>query len=209
MVGEGVSLEDFQLGLRLDEGAGNRLAFNEWRRGVYINVEGDTSQEYLFNYHTHSDKLFIMNETQSEVFNLNENLVQTLLLQSTDSGAIEAFQLISWQSFRDFPEHSRFCTYLVKDSDFELIKYYDKELKALGRKADSYDKFKKGRYTSQSKYFWRSGEGQSFEELTLTKQGIQAILNSSKQKRLKDLLKKRKVRWGNESEVVRLLKEIF
>lgn len=209
IVGGGFSLADFKAGLVVEGISGNMLAFDNWRPGVYVNTKGDTSENHLFNFHTNSDKLFILKASDNLVYNLNENLISSLLLRKDGSEEVETFDLIDWQSFKSFPDYPRFCVYLIKKPDFELIKYYDKHLRLLGQRPDSYQGFKSDELVSRVQYYWRNSSNGGFEEIDLTKQQVNAILSKEQKSKMKGYIKANKLKWTRESDVLKMLASVF
>lgn len=209
VVGQGLTLSDFKAGLVIEGVTGHKLAFNDWRSGVYVNTQGDTSENHLFNFHTNSDKLFILKASDNLVYNLNENLISALLLTKDGTEGFEKFELIDWRSFKNFPDYPRFCVYLIKTPDFELIKYYDKQMKLLGQRPDSYQGFQNDELVPRVQYYWRNPSNGGFEELNLSKQEVSSILSKEQRSKMKDFIKSKKLKWTREDDVLKMLASVF
>lgn len=204
-----VSLQEFNAGLAQDKGEGHMLAFDEWRYGFYVDINGDTSEHLLFNYHTNSDKLFARKPQEGMVLNLNENLISLLILDKNEGEGQEKFELINWQSFEDFPDYSRFCVKLIDKPDFEIIKYYDKRLRVRQGRIDGYSEGAKPAYLSKPRYFWRKTNNDSFKEIELTRQNVQSILSKKQQEEIRGYIKANKLKWSREEDVLRMLASVF
>lgn len=204
----GLKLPEFLSTMVSGDVEGSPLAFDTWRKGSYINLEGDTSLTYRINYHTKAKQVFLCQLNDEEVLNLNESSVAYFLLENEQTNQIDKFHKIPWEAFKEYPDYDKFCLFLINEPNFQLIKYYDKEYiqaasepnTLVGRTSDIFKPIL--RY-----YFTRNSTG--FVELALDKKGLRAILNKEEEQAMKAYLKANKVKWNNEGEVVAMLSELI
>ena len=202
----GVNYDEFMDRLIHVNTRGNQLAFDDWREGTYVTESGDTSEIYLINYHTNAKQVFLRKLGVEEIFNLNEQKVNFLLLTNPETGLVERFDKVEWHSFKDFPDYQNFCIYLINKRDFKLIKYFDKELKEVENEHDVYTMRKENEYKSKLRYYYKDNSNTGFEEISFSRNGIITMLNIDQLERMKDYLKLNKHRWKDEGDMIKMLK---
>ena len=190
---------------------GTPLGFNEWRKGRVVVTSGDTSDYFLINYHTLGDVVYFKNEQTEDLYMTDETSIQALLLTNPDTGNVDRFERILWQNFEEYPKDPRICQILVWKPDFELIRYFDKELEKP--EETSNDKFDRRpvleAYNPKVRYFWRSSDAGLFEEVDFNKNWLREVLSKDQQDKMKDYQKANKIKWNDDDEVVAMLNEIL
>lgn len=187
---------------------GSPLGFDEWRKGRFVVVGGDTSTYFLINYHTEKDQLYLKKIGTEEIFETNEDLIEVLLLENFE-GEVETFVKVDWHSFKRFPDYSKYCQQLIMKKNFQLIKYRDKVLERPDMKQDSYSGPKIEEYVLKERYFWRNSDRQPYEEISLSRSSLKLIFSETQEERMKQYLKKNRVKWNRETEVLQMLEAIL
>ena len=90
-----------------------------------------------------------------------------------------------------------------------MIKYRDKVLERPDMKQDSYSGPKIEEYVLKERYFWRNSDKQPYEEISLSRSSLKLIFSETQEERMKQYLKKNRVKWNRETEVLQMLEAIL
>ncbi|KYG85748.1 hypothetical protein AWW67_00470 [Roseivirga seohaensis] len=180
------------------------LVYPNWQLGA-INFKTDQrADSMLLNIDASINALVFKLSKEYNPFRIDNDEIAGFILYGSEN---RFFARKYTSDFKELKNELSFFEILFENENFSLIKQETKRIVP----ADSqlrYTSVPEDKYRVEVNYFFRKGTN-LYEDIPLNKKGFKTMASDKQYDQIQDFVKKNKLKWGDESDMIKVFKEFF
>ncbi|KYG81896.1 hypothetical protein MB14_00440 [Roseivirga ehrenbergii] len=180
------------------------LVYPDWQLGA-INFKTDQrADSMLLNIDASINALVFKISAEYNPFRVDSDKISGFILYGTEN---KTFVQKYTSDFKELKNELLFFEILFESENFSILKQETKRIVP----ADSqlrYTSATEDKYRVDVNYFFRMGTD-LYEDVSLNKKGFKTMASDSQYDQIQDFVKKNKLKWGDEADMIKVFKEFF
>lgn len=183
----------------------NPLVYKEWQFGSILFKTNQKADSMMLNIDAELNALVFKLSEEYNPFKVESHEISAFILY--DIAENRAFVRKYKDDFKELKNELPFFEVLFENESYSILKQETKRvIPADGQLR--YTSAPEDKYRVEINYFFKKGTS-LYEDVSLNKKGFKTMASQNQYDKIQDFVKENKLKWGDESDMIKVFKKFF